>query len=177
MGTYLLVDGYNVIFAWKRLEALAKENIDSARTALQDILCNYQGYKQYGVILVFDGYRVKGGAGTVMPYHNITVVYTKEAMTADQYIEQAAGELVGESNDVRVVTSDGLEQIIIMGKGARRVTVRDFEAEIRQMNRDIEEEIARKTGSQRNFLFSGLPDGLADTIEQMRLNPKQGEEK
>lgn len=175
--TYLLVDGYNVIFSWERLGALARENMDGARAALQNILCNYQGYRQYCVILVFDGYRVKGNAGVTAPYHNITVVYTKEAMTADQYIEQAAGALVKEAHDVRVVTSDALEQVIVMAKGARRISVRDFDAEIRQMEREIEEEITKKTGAQRNFLFSGLSGELADTIERMRLNPKQGEEK
>jgi predicted RNA-binding protein with PIN domain len=105
---------------------------------LMDVLCNYQGYKKQELILVFDAYKVKGGAGEVMDYHNIHVVYTKEAQTADAYIEKATHELA-KKHDVTVVTSDGLEQLIIMGNGARRISSREFLIEIEQMEQEIRE--------------------------------------
>lgn len=135
---YLLVDGYNVIFAWKELDELAKHNLDAARSKLMDILCNYQGYHKKEVILVFDAYKVKGNPGEVQEYHNIHVVYTKEAQTADSYIEKATHELA-KKHDVIVVTSDGLEQLIIMGQGARRVSSREFELQIKEMEQEIRE--------------------------------------
>ena len=135
---YLLVDGYNVIFAWKELDELAKHNLDAARSKLMDILCNYQGYHKKEVILVFDAYKVKGNPGEVQEYHNIHVVYTKEAQTADSYIEKATHELA-KKHDVTVVTSDGLEQLIIMGQGARRVSSREFELQIKEMEQEIRE--------------------------------------
>ena len=112
---YLLVDGYNVIFSWEELKALAQTSIDGARGRLLDILCNYQGIRQCEIIAVFDAYRVKGHATEILDYHNIHVVYTKEAETADQYIEKFAHEH-GREYRVTVVTSDGLEQIIIRGQ-------------------------------------------------------------
>ncbi len=135
---YLLVDGYNVIFAWKELDELAKHNLDAARSKLMDILCNYQGYHKKEVILVFDAYKVKGNPGEVQEYHNIHVVYTKEAQTADSYIEKATHELA-KKHDVTVVTSDGLEQLIIMGQGARRVSSREFELQFNEMEQEIRE--------------------------------------
>ena len=113
---YLLVDGYNIIFAWEDLQELAKANIDGARTKLMDILCNYQGYKRCTVILVFDAYKVQGNPGKTEKYHNIHVVYTKEAETADQYIEKTVHE-IGKKYHVTVATSDRLEQVIILGQG------------------------------------------------------------
>lgn len=113
---YLLVDGYNIIFAWDDLNELAKYNIESARGKLMDILSNYQGYKKMTLILVFDAYKVKGNQGEVGMYHNIHVVYTKEAETADQYIEKTVHR-IGHNGNVTVASSDGLEQIIIMGSG------------------------------------------------------------
>ena len=135
---YLLVDGYNVIFAWKELDELAKHNLDAARSKLMDILCNYQGYHKKEVILVFDAYKVKGNPGEVQEYHNIHVVYTKEAQTADSYIEKATHELA-KKHDVTVVTSDGFEQLSIMGQGARRVSSREFELQIKEMEQEIRE--------------------------------------
>ena len=132
------MDGYNVIFAWKELDELAKHNLDAARSKLMDILCNYQGYHKKEVILVFDAYKVKGNPGEVQEYHNIHVVYTKEAQTADSYIEKATHELA-KKHDVTVVTSDGLEQLIIMGQGARRVSSREFELQIKEMEQEIRE--------------------------------------
>ena len=111
------MDGYNIIFAWDDLNELAKYNIESARGKLMDILSNYQGYKKMTLILVFDAYKVKGNQGEVGMYHNIHVVYTKEAETADQYIEKTVHR-IGHNGNVTVASSDGLEQIIIMGAGA-----------------------------------------------------------
>ncbi len=133
---YLLVDGYNLIFAWEELSALAKQSLDAARTRLADILCNYQGYKKCVVILVFDAYRVPGSPGAIEQYHNIHIVYTKEAETADMYIERVTHE-IGKQRRVRVVTSDGAEQIIILGHGALRVSSRLFQQEVEEVEREI----------------------------------------
>ena len=135
---YLLVDGYNIIFAWNELKELAKLNLDSARMKLMDIMCNYQGYKGMTLILVFDAYKVQGGRGSVQKYNNIHVIYTKEAETADQYIEKAVHKL-GKKNDVTVATSDALEQMIIWGEGARRMSARELEMEILNISKDMEE--------------------------------------
>ncbi len=135
---YLLVDGYNVIFAWDNLRELSKDNIDGARNALVNILCNYQGYKKCNVILVFDAYKVKGSDREVETVNNINIVYTKEAETADMYIEKVTHRLA-KNNRVRVVTSDALEQLIILEEGALRVSSREFLFEVEQ----IEEEIRR----------------------------------
>lgn len=126
---YLLVDGYNVIFAWDNLNKLAESSIDGARNALINILCNYQGYKKCEVIVVFDAYKVKGNHREIEKVNNITVVYTKEAETADMYIEKASLDLA-KKHKVRVVTSDALEQVIILGNGALRVFSREFQAEV-----------------------------------------------
>ena len=122
---YLLVDGYNIIFAWEELNELAKASIDAARNKLMDILSNYQGFIGCTLILVFDAYKVKGNQGEVQKYHNIYVVYTKEAETADQYIEKTTHE-IGRKYKVTVATSDALEQVIVMGQGAYRISPRDF---------------------------------------------------
>ena len=133
---YLLVDGYNIIFAWEDLAALAKDSLAAARQKLMDILCNYQGFKQCVLILVFDAYRVPGSPGTVEQYHNIHVVYTREAETADMYIERVTHE-IGRERRVRVATSDGMEQIIILGHGALRVSARQFRDEVDEVEREI----------------------------------------
>lgn len=117
---YLLVDGYNIIFSWPELKELAGINMEAARGKLMDILSNYQGYRKMTLILVFDAYRVEGGTGEIFRYHNIHVVFTKEAETADQYIEKTVHE-IGRSHEVTVATSDALEQVIILGQGARRM--------------------------------------------------------
>ena len=139
---YLLVDGYNVIFAWDDLHALAQGNIEVARRALMDALCNYRGFRPCRVILVFDAYKVRGGLGAVERYHNIDVVYTKEAETADMYIEKVTYE-IGKRHRVRVVTSDGAEQLIILGHGALRVSAQSFRAELDEVNRRIAEFLAK----------------------------------
>ena len=133
---YLLVDGYNIIFAWDELNALAKESLDAARHRLMDILCNYQGYQKCVLILVFDAYRVPGSPGAIEQYHNIHVVYTKEAETADMFIERVTHE-IGKNRRVRVATSDGMEQVIILGHGALRVSARMFHEEVQNVEKQI----------------------------------------
>lgn len=133
---YLLVDGYNVVFAWDSLREMSKNNIDGARNTLINILCNYQGYKKCEVILVFDAYKVKGSTREVERVNNINIVYTKEAETADMYIEKVSHKLA-KKHKVRVVTSDALEQLIILGNGALRVSSREFLHEVRRAEEDI----------------------------------------
>ena len=133
---YLLVDGYNIIFAWDELKKMAAEHLDAARKKLCDLLCNYQGYRKCRVILVFDAYKVKGGLGSVEKYHNITIVYTKEAETADAYIERATYE-IGRQHRVRVATSDGPEQVIILGHGALRLSASAFHEEMTEVQKQI----------------------------------------
>lgn len=130
---YLLVDGYNVIFAWDDLKALAAVNIDSARDKLIDIMSNYQGYVGCELILVFDAYKVKQNPGSITKHGNIHVVYTKEAETADMYIEKTTHEL-GRKYKVTVASSDGLEQLIIMGQGALRMSSRGLREEVERVN-------------------------------------------
>ena len=129
---YLLVDGYNIIFVWEELSELAAADIGAARGKLMDILSGYQGFRKQEVILVFDAYKVEGGVGEIYRYHNIHVVFTKEAETADQYIEKTVHE-IGRNYQVTVATSDGLEQVIIMGQGARRLSARDFRTEVEKL--------------------------------------------
>jgi small GTP-binding protein len=138
---YLLVDGYNIIFAWEDLKALAEVNLDSARDRLMDLMCNYQGYTGCELILVFDAYKVKQNPGSIEKFNNIYVVYTKEAETADMYIEKTTHQL-GRKYKVTVATSDGLEQLIIMGQGALRLSARNFREEVDRVNNSIREKIS-----------------------------------
>lgn len=133
---YLLVDGYNIIFAWEDLKELAKASIDGARGRLMDILCNYQSIRGCHLILVFDAYRVQGHDTEMLDYHNIHVVFTKEAETADQYIEKFAHEN-GKKAEVTVATSDGLEQIIIRGQGCALLSARELKEEIERASEEI----------------------------------------
>ena len=135
---HLLVDGYNVIFSWEDLKALAAENLEAARHKLMDILCNFAAYRRCVAILVFDAYKVKGGVGSVEQYHNLHVVYTKEAETADMYIEKATHQIARRYH-TRVVTSDATEQLIILGAGALRVSSLSFQKEVEQAQREIRE--------------------------------------
>lgn len=136
---FFLVDGYNIIFAWDDLRSLAEVNIDSARDKLMDICCNFQGYHGATLILVYDAYKVKGNPGSVQKYHNIYVVYTKEAETADQYIEKTVHE-IGKKHQVTVATSDALEQMIIWGEGAVRLSARGFREAVEEAERRMREE-------------------------------------
>ena len=148
---YLLVDGYNVIFAWESLKDVAAVNIDGARGKLLDVLCNYQGIKKVNLIAVFDAYRVPGHETEYLDYHNIHVVYTKEAETADRYIERFAHEN-GAKYDVTVVTSDGLEQIIIRGQGCHLLSSRDFEKEVAAASEKLAEDYRASRSSDKNYL-------------------------
>lgn len=134
---FVLVDGYNILFAWDELKDLAKGNLDAARHVLMNLLCNYQGYRGCALILVFDAYKVPLNLGTVEKYHNIFVVYTKEAETADSYIERVSYELRGRRK-VRVATSDNLEQLIILGHGAERISAQSFHTEVMGVQAEIE---------------------------------------
>ena len=145
LDEYLLVDGYNIIFAWPELNELSKDNLDSARRKLMDILCNYQGYKGCNLILVFDAYKVKGNPGSVEKYHNIYVVYTKEAETADQYIEKTVHDMHQTPPNkgryrVIVATSDALEQMIVWGNGAQRISALGFKADVENASQGIKME-------------------------------------
>ena len=146
---YLLVDGYNIIFAWDELKTIARDNLDAARKALCDLLSNYQGYRKCQVILVFDAYKVKGGVGSVEKYHNIHVVYTREAETADAYIERTTYEL-GRQHRVKVATSDGPEQLIILGHGALRMSASAFHEEMEQVRAQIEAALAKNNQTVKN---------------------------
>jgi len=147
---YLLVDGYNIIFAWDELKDVAQESLEGARYMLMDLMCNYGGFKKCIVILVFDAYKVKGNPGSVEHYRNIHVVYTKEAETADAYIERATYE-IAKNHRVRVATSDNLEQLIILGHGAIRVTAKEFRAEVEAAEGRIAEIIAQNNWNGKAF--------------------------
>ncbi|MDD5948280.1 MAG: TetM/TetW/TetO/TetS family tetracycline resistance ribosomal protection protein [Lachnospiraceae bacterium] len=135
---YLLVDGYNIIFAWEDLKKLSEDNLSGARNRLMDMLCNYQAYKRIHLILVFDAYKVSGNPGEAFDYHNIHVVYTKEAQTADAYIEKFTHEM-GQKYDITVATSDALEQMIVLGQGAKRISAREFQEDMLRMEQELRE--------------------------------------
>ena len=165
---YLLVDGYNIIFAWEDLRKLSETNMAGARGRLADILCNYQGWKKCTLILVFDAYKVEGNPGEVMKYHNIHIVYTKEAETADQYIEKTVRR-IARSADVTVATSDGLEQVIILGQGGRRMSAAGLREEVEIAMKEIRQEhLGRKPGG-KNYLFDYLDEADAEELEKVRL--------
>lgn len=167
-SSYLLVDGYNIIFAWEELSALAKLNIDAARDKLMDVLCNYQGYKNCTLILVFDAYKMERNPGEVMKYHNIYVVYTKEAETADQYIEKTVRKM-DRQYDVTVATSDALEQVVILGQGAKRLSALDLKEEVNLMLKELRSEYLNRPVDARNYLFDYLNEDLMKEMETVRL--------
>lgn len=169
---YFLVDGYNIIFAWEDLKELASENIEAARNKLMDIMCNYQGYKGVTLILVYDAYKVKGNPGEIFRYHNIHVVYTKEAETADQYIEKTVHE-IGRKYNVTVATSDGLEQVIILGQGAQRMSAQGLLEDVEMMNQEIRREHQSKVSETGQYLFENLPEHLQNDMEKVRLGEKE----
>ena len=170
---YLLVDGYNIIFAWDDLKELAEDNIDGARGRLMDILSNYQGIKRCELILVFDAYKVEGFPGEVQKYHNIYVVYTKEAETADQYIEKTAHE-IGKKYDVTVATSDGTEQVIIRGQGCNLLSAKELRTEIELASQELREGYLEKSEKNRNYLFDYLDEDTAVKMEKVRLGKEEG---
>ncbi len=170
---YLLVDGYNIIFAWDELKSLAEANIDAARDKLIDILCDYQGYKKSTLILVFDAYKVQGNQGSVQKINNIYVVFTKEAETADQYIEKTVHE-IGKQYHVTVATSDRLEQMIILGQGAARMSARELKEDVEQMKQQIREDVEeRRLHHGKNYLFDQLDEEMAKYVEELRLGKKE----
>ena len=169
---YLLVDGYNIIFAWEDLKELAAVNIDGARERLMDILCNYQGFKKSTLILVFDAYKVKGNPGSVETYHNIHVVYTKEVETADQYIEKTVHE-IGRKYRVTVATSDQLEQVIILGQGGQRMSARELLEDVIEVSHQIRETARQKRSSDKNYLFDHLDEETAARMERIRLGEEE----
>lgn len=173
---YLLVDGYNIIFAWEELKELAEADLTSARNKLMDILSNYQGYKKNNLILVFDAYKVEGNQGSITDYHNIHVVYTKEAETADQYIEKTVHE-IGKKYRVTVATSDALEQLIIMGQGATRMSAQGLREEIQTADIEIRSGYLNKHKSSKNYLFDHLPEDMIEYMEDVRLGKKPADEK
>lgn len=165
---YLLVDGYNIIFSWEELKELAKEDLHAACTKLMDILSNYQGYRTGTLILVFDAYKLEGHAEEVIPYHNIYVVYTKEAETADQYIEKTVHR-IGRRHKVTVATSDGLEQIIILGQGANRLSAPGLKKEIEDTQKAARADWHLRRQSSKSYLFDHISDDLAEEMEKIRL--------
>lgn len=161
---YLLVDGYNIIFAWEELKELARESLDAARQTLMDALCNYQGVQKNTVILVFDAYKVPHNTGDVSQYHNIYVVYTKEAETADAYIERTSRE-IAKRYRVRVATSDGAEQLIVLGYGAQRVSASMFHEEMLRVDKQIAEILWRTNLRERS---DAVREALARAAESKR---------
>lgn len=175
---YLLVDGYNIIFSWEELRELSEKDIGAARGKLADILSNYQGYRKCTLILVYDAYKVEGNPGEVMKYHNIYIVYTKEAETADQYIEKTVRRIAKDAA-VTVATSDGLEQVIILGQGANRMSAPGLKEEIERTLAEVRGEHLGKKGSVGNYLFDYLDEETADEMEKVRLGKagKNGRDK
>ena len=167
LKTFLIVDGYNIIHAWPELEDLTNVSLESARIKLMDILCNYQGVSGETVILVFDGYLVKGSLGSVMEYNNIFVVYTKEAETADHYIEKTVFNIPKEYR-VKVDTNDGLEQTIIMGKGAIRITAAELKQMIEHEEKNIRQNYTEKRPAKNNMLIDNVDQKTLEWLEMMR---------
>ena len=165
---YLLVDGYNIIFAWDELRELSEIDLAAARGRLADILCNYQGYRKCTLILVFDAYKVEGNPGEVAKYHNIHIVYTKEAETADQYIEKTVRK-ISKHHSVTVATSDALEQVIILGQGARRMSAAGLKEEVELALKEIRGEHLEKGDILRTYLFDYLGEDTAKEMEEIRL--------
>lgn len=172
MEEYLLVDGYNVIFAWEDLKELAKVNIEGARNKLMDVLCNYQGFKKCNLILVFDAYKVQGQELGVQKYHNIYVVYTKEAETADQYIEKVIHE-IGRKYHVTVATSDNVEQVVTLGQGGKLLSARELRTEVEEVQRQIREEYLNRPQKGKNYLFDYLDEEISGQMEEVRLGKKE----
>ena len=175
---YLLVDGYNIIFSWEELRELSEKDIGAARGKLADILSNYQGYRKCTLILVYDAYKVEGNPGEVMKYHNIYIVYTKEAETADQYIEKTVRRIAKDAA-VTVATSDGLEQVFILGQGANRMSAPGLKEEIERTLAEVRGEHLGKKGSVGNYLFDYLDEETAEEMEKVRLGKagKNGRDK
>ena len=168
MAHYLLVDGYNIIFANPLLEALAKDNLEDARKKLSDSLCEYKALTHYRLILVFDAHLVAGGTGSVSNYRNIKVVFTKEAETADQYIEKVAYKYGKKTDHVTVATSDTLEQIIIMGSGGNRISATHFWELVQKKKAEAQSKFKNNRPIKKNPIESLLDPDTAQKLEEMR---------
>ena len=169
---YLLVDGYNIIFSWEELKELSERDIGAARGKLADILSNYQGFRKCTLILVYDAYKVEGNPGEVMKYHNIYIVYTKEAETADQYIEKTVRR-IAKNADVTVATSDGLEQVIIMGQGAHRMSAPGLKEEVELALKELRGEHLGRQVNLKNYLLDYLDEETAKQMEEIRLGKEK----
>ena len=156
-----------MIFAWDDLRELAETNIDGAKGKLLDILCNYQGIVRCQVIVVFDAYRVQGHVTEVLDYHNIHVVYTREAETADQYIEKFTHEN-GKKYDITVATSDGLEQVIIRGQGCRLLSARELEEEVKRASGRLREEYLDQQKMDKNYLLGAISEEARRQVEKIQ---------
>lgn len=168
---YLLVDGYNIIFSWEDLNEMSKTNIAAARQKLMDVLSNYQGFKKCTLILVFDAYKVEGFPGEVQKYHNIHVVYTKEAETADQYIEKTVHE-IGKKYKVTVATSDATEQVIIWGAGALRMSAQGLLTEVTETNKEIRRLLDETKKPGKESILNSLSPELKELLEEVRLGKR-----
>lgn len=168
---YLLVDGYNIIFSWDELNEMSKTNIAAARQKLMDVLCNYQGFKKCTLILVFDAYKVEGFQGEVQKYHNIHVVYTKEAETADQYIEKTVHQ-IAKKYKVTVATSDATEQVIIWGAGAMRMSAQGLLQEVQETNKEIRRLLDETKKPGKESMLKGLDPEVAELLEEVRLGKR-----
>ena len=162
---YLLVDGYNIIYAWNELKELAAVSLDGARGKLQDILCDYQGMKGCQVMVVFDAYRLQGHPVEVLDYHNIRVVFTKEAETADQYIEKFAVRHAKEYS-ITVATSDGLEQVIIRGQGCALLSAKDLQEEIIRSKAEFTEQHLKQGMKDRQLLGEYITEEIRQSISK-----------
>ena len=180
---YLLVDGYNIIHAWKDLKKLMEVSLLHAREKLLDTLSDYQGYRNINIIVVFDAHLVKGNVGSEEKRGNITVVYTKEAETADSYIERTTNAIVSNGkriskyehwdkryDKIRVATSDKQEQMIILGQGAIRIPAERLKQEIIETKKEIEKKYIENRPIKKNLLFDNLDEETAEKLNKMRLN-------
>lgn len=164
---FLLVDGYNVIHAWDNLKEMLEISLDSARQKLLDVMSNYQACKNITVIVVFDAYLVKGSVGSAKQYHNIYVVYTKEAETADNYIEKVVNRLPRHYK-VRVATSDALEQLIILGHGATRISAQGLYQEVHGTEKKMREKYIERKPPKNNLLADNIDKEALEWIEALR---------
>lgn len=164
---FLLVDGYNIIYAWDNLKSLLDISLETARQKLMDILCNYQGFTEYVIILVFDGYLVKGNIGSAFPYNNINIVFTKEAETADSYIEKAVRKLP-KKYKVMVATSDAVEQLIILSNGAIRISASELKADIDIANNKNRKKYIENKPPKSNLLIDNLDSDMQAWFEELR---------
>ncbi len=166
---YLLVDGYNIIHAWDELKAIANYDLDSARQKLIDIMSDYQGYKQINIIVVFDAYNIKGNTRIINKNSNpnVNVVYTKEAETADRFIEKITHKM-GRTNKIRVATSDKVEQIIILGNGATRVSAKELQEEVKHSKSKQRKKYIENRPPKNNLLEDNLPEDIKKWMEEFR---------